>query len=93
MYNSQKVLSIEAIRKSRDKVMNIFKNNLKGWKDITANDFNSMITPILEATFSNTNMKFRFTFESSVPVKTAELVEYLFQICPTCKFERCDHCV
>lgn len=78
---------MEKRKVSRDKVKKYFMNNLTGWKDVVANDFNSMISPMLELTHKASSVKFRFSFESSVPVKVAELIKFFFKLCPACKIK------
>lgn len=78
-------MPMEMRRAARDRAKQFFILNSSEWTKVVANDSNSMITPMLWASHITTGLKFRFTFESSVPVRTAAFIQRFFEVSPECE--------
>lgn len=85
VYNERIVLSVLERQDARDELKCFFQSESNEFTGIVADDKSSMNTPVLEAHHRVSGLKFRFTFESSVPVKTAELIKHLLNMNPQCK--------
>lgn len=72
-------------QEARNELKRFFQSESSAWTGIVADNNSPMNTPVLETRHKVSGLKFRFTFESSVPVKTAELIKHLLNMSPKCK--------